>query len=322
MIQMMAATNRATTRGAGRALAAIGLLFAAVVLLSGCSGFVVKTGNAGVVINHYTGEIDGHIRHAGYNAQPPFSGRELIEIPTYERTYTMVRDYGEGAHPGDDSVMVNTLSANTLHADVSVTYHILYDPANPATIVALYSKYRTQFNGDDFGNFEETQLRPLFRNAVSNAFGQEPTLEAMTGAGKRKAAQNALIQLNQQLAPDSIHVDEVRVRAVYPDDATKNTLRTHLEAEQNLRLASLNQQLNALQNEKAVSAATAEAQAARIRAASLTPRLVRFKHLDQIRIVGVSPGTIVSLSPAGAPAATAAAAPATGSDATNSATGG
>ena len=277
--------------------ALLGLALACAAL-SGCSGFVVKTGNVGLVVNHYTGVIDGRIRHAGFNGQPPFSGKELIEIPTYERTYTMVRDFGEGAHHGDDSVMVNTSSSNNLHADVSVTYHIQYDRSRNDEIVRLYNKYRTQFQGSGFGAFEETQLRPLFRNAVSDAFGKVSTLEGMTGAGKRKAADTAMRELNEQLAADSIRVDEVRIRAVYPDEATKTTLRTHLEAEQNLGLATLNGQLNALTNTKDVSRATAESQAARIRAASLSPRLVKFRHLDRINIVGVSRGSIVSVAPA------------------------
>ena len=95
------------------------------------SGFVVKTGNVGLVINHYTGRLDSHVRHAGFNAQPPFSGNELIEVPTYERTYTMVKDSGEGAHAEDDSVLVNTLSSNTLNVDTSITYHIAWDPGSP-----------------------------------------------------------------------------------------------------------------------------------------------------------------------------------------------
>jgi regulator of protease activity HflC (stomatin/prohibitin superfamily) len=271
------------------------VLSAAACALSGCSGFVVKTGNVGLVVNHYTGNIDGRVRHAGFNAQPPFSGNELIEIPMYVRTYTMVKDYGEGSRSGDDSVMVNTASSNNLYADTSISYHIIYDPQQSDEIVRLYNKYRSQFQGSGFGAFEETQLRPLFRNAVSNAFGKETTLEAMTGQGKRKAAEDATQTLNQQLAGDSIKVDEVRIRAVYPDEATKKTLRTHLEAEQNLRLATLNQQLADLENQKAVSRAAAEAQAARTRAASLSPRLVRFRHLENLNIVGVARGSILSI---------------------------
>jgi regulator of protease activity HflC (stomatin/prohibitin superfamily) len=271
------------------------LLAAAAFALSGCSGFVVKTGNIGLVVNHYSGNIDGRVRHAGFNAQPPFSGNELIEIPTYVRTYTMVKDLGEGSHAGDDSVMVNTASSNNLYADTSISYHIVYDPQNPDAIVRLYNKYRSQFQGSGFGAFEETQLRPLFRNAVGNAFGKATTLEAMTGQGKRKAAEDAARALNQQLTADSIKIDEVRIRAVYPDESTKKTLRTHLEAEQNLRLATLNQQLAGLQNQKEVSRATAEAQAARVRAASLSPRLVRFRHLENLNIVGVARGSILSV---------------------------
>ncbi|MBC8101230.1 MAG: SPFH domain-containing protein [Cytophagales bacterium] len=276
------------------------LLVFAAAALSGCSGFVVKTGNVGLVVNHYTGNIDGRVRHAGFNAQPPFSGSELIEIPTYQRTYTMVQDSAEGTHTGDDSVLVNTASSNNLHADVSVTYHIVYDPARGAEIVRLYNKYRTQFQGSGFGAFEETQLRPLFRNAVSNAFGKASTLEAMTGQGKQRAAEDARNALNLQLAPDAIRVDEVRIRAVYPDESTKKTLRTHLEAEQNLRLATLNQKLSDLSSQKEVSRVTAEAQAARLRAASLTPRLVKFRHLDKLNIIGVARGSVVSIPPTAA----------------------
>src|ERR1700733_9740816 len=91
------------------------IIVAAVLIIRNTSGFVVKTGNVGLVVNHYTGRVDPRIRHAGFNAQPPFSGNELVEIPTYERTYTMVREGGEGSQSGDDSVVVNTQSSNTLN---------------------------------------------------------------------------------------------------------------------------------------------------------------------------------------------------------------
>src|SRR5579884_318769 len=126
-----------------------------VVIWVNTSGFVVKTGNIGLVINHFTGRIDPHIRHAGFNLQPPFSGNEVIEIPTYDRTYTMVRDSQESDHP-DDIVVVNTQNANTLNVDTSITYHIAWDPTHPERILDLYRKYRNQFA--DFGSFEDTQL--------------------------------------------------------------------------------------------------------------------------------------------------------------------
>lgn len=277
-------------------LITIPLLLAASVL-AGC-GAVVKTGNVGLVVNHYSGKVDGNVRHAGFNPLPPVSGYEMVEIPTHKRTYTMVRGNSEGAHAGDDSVRVNTASTNVLNVDTSVTYHLAFDPAHEEELKNLYAKYRSQFQGNGFEAFEENQLRPLFRKYVSNAFGKMNTVDAMTGDGKNKAAADARDALNKALNGDSIVVDEVRIRAIWPDDNTKNTLRTHLVAEQNLRLSTLNQTLAQLSNARAVSKAEAEAKATQIRAASLTPRLVKFKHLDDIRIVGVPQGAIVN---AGAP---------------------
>lgn len=278
------------------AAAALG---AAWMALTGCgrggSGVVVRPGNVALVINHYSGAVDPRIRHAGFNPQAPFSGSQIIEIPTYMRTYTMVKDSTEGSHPGDDSVLVNTLSSNTLHVDCSISYHISYDPAHPEQIISLYSKYRSQFT--DFSSFEEKQLRPAFRQAVVDAFGLKNTADAMTGDGKRAAAAYAFHQLNARFNPDAIAVDEVRIRAIYPDDATVATLRTRLEAQQNLRLSTLNMQLNAIANQRAILAAQAQAQAAHLRAASLTPRLVKFRHIKNIEIVGVPSGSIINLPP-------------------------
>jgi hypothetical protein len=276
----------------------IAVLFAVTALLSGC-GTVVKTGNVGLVVNHYSGKVDGSVRHAGFNPLPPMSGYEMVEIPTHKRTYTMVRGSSEGSHMGDDSARVNTASANVLNVDTSVTYHLAFNTAHEEELKSLYSKYRSQFQGKGFEAFEENQLRPLFRKYVSNAFGKMSTVDAMTGDGKNRAAADAREALNKALNGDSIVVDEVRIRAIWPDENTKNTLRTHLVAEQNLRLSTLNQTLAQLSNARAVSKAEAEAKATRIRAASLTPRLVKFKHLDDIRIVGVPQGAIVN---AGAPA--------------------
>ena len=272
-------------------------LGAAAMTMTGCgrgsTGVVVKPGNVALIINHYSGAVDPRVRHAGFNPQPPFSGNQMIEIPTHMRTYTMVKDDTEGSHQGDDSVMVNTLSSNTLHVDCSISYHISFDPKHPEQIVSLYNKYRTQFT--NFGDFEEKQLRPAFRQAVVDAFGLKDTSGVMTGEGKKQAASYALKQLNDRFNPDAIVIDEVRIRAVYPDDATVAALRTRLEAQQNLRLSTLNMQLNAITNQRAILAAQAQAQAAQVRAASLTPRLVKFRHIKDIEIVGVPSGAIINL---------------------------
>ncbi len=271
------------------------VVIAAMLVGRSVSGFVVKTGNVGLVINHYTGRIDPRIRHAGFNAQPPFSGNELIEVPTFERTYTMVKDSTEGAHSGDDSVLVNTLSSNTLNVDTSITYHIAWDPAHPERITALYGKYRNQFS--DFSQFEELQLRPAFRQAIVDAFGLATTAQNMTGDGKKAAAAYAFQELNTRFNPDSIVIDEVRIRAIYPDAATVTALRSRLAAQQSLKLSQLNQQLQQIVNQKAVLRAQAEAQAAQIRAASLTPRLVKSRHIKDIEIIGVPRGAIINLPP-------------------------
>jgi regulator of protease activity HflC (stomatin/prohibitin superfamily) len=273
----------------------IGLVIVVFVIVRNSSGFIVKTGNVGLVINHITGRVDPNVRHAGFNLQPPFSMNELIEIPTYSRTYTMVKDSTEGSHPGDDSVLVNTLSSNTLNVDTSITYHIAYEPHNPGLIVDLYKKYRNQFI--DFGTFEEMQLRPAFRQAIVDAFGSASTSDNMTGEGKRRAAEYAAKELNDRFNPDSIIIDEVRIRAVYPDAPTITALRSRLQAQQNLKLAQLNQQLQQIVNQKAVLAAQAEARAAHIRAASLTPRLVKFRHIKDLDIVGVPRGAIINMPP-------------------------
>lgn len=274
------------------------LVVVGLVVARNTSGFVVKAGNVGLVINHYTGRVDPRIRHAGFNAQAPFSGNELIEIPTYERTYTMVRDPGEGSHGNDDSVLVNTLSSNTLNVDTSITYHIAWDPAHPEQITALYAKYRNQFT--DFHGFEEAQLRPAFRQAVVDAFGLAATTANMTGDGKRMAAAYALKELNDRFNPDAIIIDEVRIRAIYPDAATVTALRSRLAAQQNLKLSQLNFQLQEIVNQKSVLKAQAEAHAAQIRAASLTPRLVKARHIKDIQIIGVPRAAIISLPPAAA----------------------
>ncbi len=279
------------------------LLVAVALIGRNTSGFVVRTGDVGLVINHYSGRVDPHIRHAGFNAQPPFSGNELIEIPTYERTYTMVRESGEGANSGDDSVLVNTLSSNTLNVDTSVTYHIAYDDAHPGQIITLYNKYRNQFT--NFDAFESAQLRPAFRQAIVDAFGLASTSQNMTGAGKQAAAAYALKELNDKFNPDSIVIDEVRIRAIYPDATTVTALRSRLQAQQNLKLSQLNLQLQGLVNQKSVLSAQAQAQAAHIRAASLTPRLVKSRHIKDIEIIGVPRGAIVNIPNGDAPPAPA-----------------
>ena len=67
--------------------------------------------------------------------------------------------------------------------------------------------------------------------------------------------------------------------------------------QQNLKLSQLNLQLQQIVNQKSVLRAQAEAQAAQIRAASLTPRLVKSRHIKDIEIIGVPRGAIINLPP-------------------------
>jgi regulator of protease activity HflC (stomatin/prohibitin superfamily) len=272
---------------------------ASLYLLTGCgngpNGLVVAPGNVALIINQYNGRVDSRVRHAGWNAQAPFSGNEVVEIPTYLRTYTMVQDSKEGPHQGDDSVVVQTLSSNTLNVDCSITYHINFDPHHEDRLITLYKKYRSEF--DDFDDFEEAQLRPAFRQAIVDAFGLNNTDEELTGAGKRAAAAYALNQLNQRFNPDSIVIDEVRIRTIHPDTQTVQTLLSRLQAQQNLRIAQLNMQLQEINNQRAILKAQADAEAARIRASSLTPRLVAYRHIKDWTIVGVPSGSIVNIPP-------------------------
>ena len=130
-----------------------------------------------------------------------------------------------------------------------------------------------------------------------DAFGLANTAQNMSGDGKKTAAAYALKELNDRFNPDSIVIDEVRIRAIYPDDATKVALRSRLAAQQNLKLSQLNLQLQQIVNQKSVLKAQAEAKAAHIRAASLTPRLVKSRHIKDIEIVGVPRGAIINLPP-------------------------
>jgi regulator of protease activity HflC (stomatin/prohibitin superfamily) len=276
----------------------VAALFLGVISIAGCGGkggLIVAPGNVALLINHYSGKVDRHVRHAGWNAQPPFSGNEVIEIPTYLRTYTMVKDSHEGSHLGDDSVAVQTLSSNTLNVDCSITYHIDFDSSHEDKIITLYQKYRSEFQ--DFDDFEEHQLRPAFRQAIVDAFGLSNTDVAMTGAGKRAAAAYALNQLNTRFNPDSIVIDEVRIRTIHPDAQTVQTLISRLQAQQNLRIAQLNMELQSINNQKDILKAQADAQSAKIRASSLTPRLVAYHHIKDWDIEVVPSGSIVNIPP-------------------------
>ena len=287
-----------------RCALALGIFVLIAPVLSGCGksnigGYTVDAGNVAVSLNHFSGAIDSNVLKAGWHSQLPGAGTQIVEIPTYQKVYTMVRGDEEGAHKGDDSVVVNTASSNNLNVDCSISYHINYDPKNPKALIAFYNKYRSQFGSDEeFSQFEETQLRPAFRQAMVDAFGLKSTQDDLTGDGKKAAAAAALAQLNKRFNPDSIVIDEVRVRAVYPDAASLTSMRSNLVAEQNLRLSTLNQQLNTIVNQKSILAATAQAQAAHIRAASLTPRLVKFRHIKDLEIMGAPAGSLINFSTA------------------------
>ena len=101
---------------------------------------------------------------------------------------------------------MNTAS-DMLMADVSAQYNIRGDMADD-----LYASYQDQFSDTD--ETEQIHLVPAIKEAINYAIGDIDTADALTAAGKEKAAVAALLKLQQEWGPRGVDFHTLLIRGV------------------------------------------------------------------------------------------------------------
>ena len=234
----------------------------------------IAPGNAGLVVDNYSGVLEPGLMPAGTHWQGPWE--TVIEVPTAQRTLSL--DHSQSGTPGGNGpVLVNTAS-NMLSADVAVQYSIQGNRA-----ADLYNSYQDQFAEID--TFERIHLIPAVKEAINYAIGDTDTASALTAAGKERAAALALRSLQTEWAPRGIDFHNLMIRGIDLDEESKALLSQTVQKQQEIDNARLGVQQQEIDNKTLLQKAQADATINQLQSATLTDLYVQDKLLERVSTV-------------------------------------
>jgi regulator of protease activity HflC (stomatin/prohibitin superfamily) len=148
---------------------------------------------------------------------------------------------------GDSTIVARTADAGQMRVEVAARWKV-----NPQNAKNLYLQVRT---GDDDRISQDIVVKNL-RQAVGQVYSVTGNLDALND--RTKATRAIYDQLNEQLQPYGIIIEDINLRSVEPDEKTANTIALYASQQQATRIA-----------EEAKKTATIEAQRRLIEAQGL-----------------------------------------------------
>ena len=255
-------------------------ILAMLMLATGCH--VTDPGHVGVAVDWN-----------GTQAVPLQPGMNTINPIT-----TNVYDYSTQVQVYDASAIASSNDLQVVEADLAVNYQIMADD-----IVLMYNEVGMH------GKVESVIMRPIVQEAVKTVTAKYTAEELIT---KREVVKGAItVLITEQLADRNIYVTEVAFTNFTFDEDFQEAVEAKQIAEQ-LAAQTANEvevaKQNALKDVAQADAdaqsillrATAQAEANRLLADSLTPRLLQDKAIQrwngvQPRVVGGTEGLIISI---------------------------
>jgi len=244
----------------------------------------IAPGNVGLVIDNYQGVVEKSQMPAGLHWQGVWE--TVIEVPTAQRTISLDRGTQKGN--GDTGAVAVNTASNMLQADVSVQYNIRGDMADD-----LYSSYQDQFS--DINRFEQIHLIPAIKESINYAIGDIDTADALTAAGKEKAATAALLKLQQEWGPRGVDFHTLLIRGIDLDQESKDLLNQTVQKLQEIDNARLSLKQQEIDNKTLIQRAQSDARVNRLQDASLTDLYVQDKLLERVKTVYLPSDEIMGL---------------------------
>lgn len=276
LIAILAFGASAVTKSGIAAAAGAGFILIAGIVFFSSSFYTQGVGEGKVIVN-----IDGTV--AGENLEPgagwkaPFQefsdwdlfSQELIyagngsEAPTYS---------GGTVNGAEITTSVSGLSGGSTQAnvDISVTYSV-----DAEQITELYNKYRTQ----------ERFTKQVIEKQVLTIARQIPSgYSAVEFRAERGDVAEAMKKkLNEVLNKIGVQVDFVNIQDIRYNDQVEDALRRVEVANQNVQEQEALLRAKEIEAQQLVATATAEAEANRLLAESLTPQILQQRYIDALK---------------------------------------
>lgn len=252
-------------------------VLAAALSLTACGRVSVPAGNVGVKFDLYgdnkgvTGEIVGPGKYW------LTLNEEVYMFPTFSQNYVWTAAASEGS-PNDESITFQDKEGTQINADVGITYSI-----DPTKVDTIFQKYR---KGVD--EITDIYLRNMVRDAINTSTSKMDVAD-IYGVKKEALIDEVTASVRAQVEPLGIKVEKIYwIGAMRLPETITRAINAKIEATQKAQ-----QRENELQTAKAqaeiareeargqadaqIIAARAEAEANKLRQASITANLIEYE---------------------------------------------
>jgi len=185
-----------------RYLATAAAVLLLVPLSTGCTASTestevgVRTVNVSVLGNR--GVMDEIYQQGGtYFFFRPLSDWAVFDVGL--QNLEMLREAGEGARRGDDSLRFKTVDGNDISVNVTIAWSV--DPTR--------APYVRRFVGANTGQVEEKFVRPVSRTMVRDVLNQLTSEEYYRAERRFQMAEEAKARLNVLMAPEGVIIEQV-----------------------------------------------------------------------------------------------------------------
>lgn len=264
---------------------AAAVLVGIVVFVNVVSVTRIGAGQVGVEVNlagSQRGASDIPVR-TGWVFYSPLR-TQIIDFPTYVQTVKWTKDVNEG-HPLNEELVFNSKEGQEVRADVSLSYAI-----DAQKVPDFYVKYRV----NDLDKFTHGILKDIVRNSL-NEVASTYTLEDIYGENKAKFLRETRQRIQEQVTPVGVGIQQFGfigkprfTEAIEQAITQKTQAITEAESARNqLAVTQANVAKSVAEAEgdakSQIERARGEAEANRLRNASITPQLLELKKLENDR---------------------------------------
>jgi regulator of protease activity HflC (stomatin/prohibitin superfamily) len=273
-ISQMGARMPAGGGGARKAVLAIGIVIAGLVLASNSVSYI-SPGHVGIVIHRAGGGVDKTPLGPGIHARNPLL-TQIVEYPTFMQTLVLTRGNTEGSQ-GNDEINVNSQEGQPLSVDVSMSFEL-----DAARVPQLYQTFRT-----DIATIQHGYVKQTIRQALQEVIGSEQIADII-GPKKAEAVGKAQALIAERLMPYGISVKQFTLNELRAPETVMSAINTKNVMQQQALTAQNELQKNTFQAQgdsikavgraKAILAeAQAQAQANELLAKSISGSLVQYE---------------------------------------------
>lgn len=222
----------------------------------------------------------------------------LYTYPTKQQSAVYTNDPDEGEVKAADAVKVTTNDNASTDFDIVIWYHIKAED-----VLQVFDNYR----GQPVEQIQTSVIRSAVRQAASN-IGTQYDAFSLMGEARGEASKKMTALLKKEMTPRGITVDRAEFAGHSPNPAILSRITAQINAETDLNIAKTRQEIAKSKKEIAITLATAQAEAARLKSAQTVAKSLELLNIEaditalkkwngKLPAIQTKPGQTVVISP-------------------------